>query len=166
MKIINLRSGNKRTIIAFANETTLSFKNKNNAVINIALRAYDNGAAFRYEFAGPSKKITVKKELTEFAIPEGKKWLQNYSMPAQWNPSYEEDYKNGIAVGTPAKDVSGWAFPALFQTSKVGDVKSLWMLITEANAVSEYCGTHLASAMRERSLQNRFSDPRRSECHR
>jgi len=133
----SLKIGKHKENDLIANQLTVRLKNGNNAFINIDLRAYNDGLAFRYRFDGVPKKITVKKEKTEFVIPEGKKWLQNYSMPAQWNPSYEENYMNGIDVGTTARDISGWAFPALFHTN------NHWLLITEANAVSEYCGTHL-----------------------
>lgn len=138
-----LKSGKQKNNHPEFNESKISFKNKNNAIITIALRAYNNGVAFRYGFEGSPKKVNIKREHTEFAIPEGKKWLANYSMPAQYNPSYEETYTNGIAVGTNAKDISGWAFPVLVQTNKLNGVDSRWLLITEANASSDYCGTHL-----------------------
>ena len=79
----------------------------------------------------------MKNEATEFVIPEGKTWIQNYDLPAQWNPSYEGPYMNGIPVGTTAKDSSGWAFPALFQSN------DHWLLVTESNMDGNYCGTHL-----------------------
>jgi len=132
-----LKIGKQKKNSPVFNETIVNLKNKSGTMIDISLRAYDNGVAFRYGFGDAGKKVTVKKEYSEFVIPEGKVWLQNYSMPAQWNPSYEEDYMNGAAVGTKARDISGWAFPVLFQTN------NHWILITEANAVSSYCGTHL-----------------------
>jgi len=132
-----LKIGKQKENQPVFNQTIVSFKNEHGAIINIDLRAYNNGLAFRYRFDGPAKKVTVKNESTQFVIPEGKKWLQNYSMPAQWNPSYEENYMNGIAAGTAAKEISGWAFPVLFQ------INHHWLLITEANAVKEYCGAHL-----------------------
>ena len=101
-----LKIGKQKQNHAIANETTISFKNTHGAIINIDLRAYNNGVAFRYKFDGPPKKVVIKKEFTEFVIPEGRTWLQNYSMPAQWNPSYEENYMNGVAVGSTAKDSS------------------------------------------------------------
>jgi hypothetical protein len=132
-----LKIGKQKVNHAIANETNVSFKNNNNAIININMRAYNDGVAFRYSFDGASKKVSVKKEATEFVIPQGKAWIQNYDLPAQWNPSYEGPYMNGIPVGTTAKDRSGWAFPALFQANKH------WFLVTEANLTNDYCGTHL-----------------------
>jgi alpha-glucosidase len=132
-----LKIGKQKENHAVANETSITFKNKNNAIINIDLRAYNDGVAFRYRFEGPVKKVTINKESTAFTVTEGKAWIQNYDMPAQWNPSYESPYTNGIAVGTAAQDSSGWAFPALFKTN------NHWLLITESNADNNYCGTHL-----------------------
>ncbi len=73
----------------------------------------------------------MKNEATEFVIPEGKTWIQNYDLPAQWNPSYEGPYMNAIPAGTTAKDSSGWAFPALFQSMITGCLlqKVIWMVI-------------------------------------
>jgi len=133
-----LKIGKQKENHAIANETSITFKNTNGSIVNIDLRAYNDGVAFRYRFDGPEKKVTVNKELTSFTVAEeGTTWIQNYDMPAQWNPSYESVYMNGIPVGNTAKDSSGWAFPALFKTN------SHWMLITESNVDNNYCGTHL-----------------------
>jgi len=133
-----LKIGKQKENHAAANETSISFKNGNNAIINIDLRAYNDGAAFRYRFETPAKKITINRELTTFSVAEkGEAWIQNYDMPADWNPSYESVYMNGIPIGTTAKDSSGWAFPALFK------INNHWMLITESNVGNNYCGTHL-----------------------
>lgn len=132
-----LKIGKQKVNHATGNETIVAFKNSNNAIVYIDLRAYNDGIAFRYRFETPSKKVTVTKEATEFVIPEGKSWIQNYDLPADWNPSYEGAYENGVSVGTAAKDSSGWAFPALFNAN------NHWLLITETNLTNDYCGTHL-----------------------
>jgi alpha-glucosidase len=133
-----LKIGKQKENHAVANETSIAFKNTNGAIINIDLRAYNDGVAFRYRFEGVAKKVIINKELTAFTVgKEGNTWIQNYDMPAQWNPSYESPYMNGISIGTTGKDSSGWAFPALFKTN------NHWLLITESNVDNNYCGTHL-----------------------
>lgn len=132
-----LRSGKQLVNRAIANESSVTFKNANGHAVSIDLRAYNDGVAFRYRFPGPSKKVTIKNELSQFAVPAGKTWIQNYEMPAPWEPSYESPYMNGIPVGTPAKNISGWAFPALFH------VNQHWLLVTESDVTENYFGSHL-----------------------
>jgi alpha-glucosidase len=132
-----LRSGKQLANHAIANETSLVFKNPKGQIGSIDLRAYNDGVAFRYRFTGPSKRVTIENELTEFVLPDGKTWIQNYEMPALWEPSYESVYMNGIPIGTPAKNISGWAFPALF------NVNQHWLLITESDVSENYFGAHL-----------------------
>jgi len=126
-----LKIGKKKINYANANGTSIEFKNNHNAIVYVDMRVYNDGVAFRYRFEAPAKKVTVKNEATEFVIPEGKTWIQNYDLPAQWNPSYEGPYMNAIPAGTTAKDSSGWAFPALFQSMITGCLlqKVIWMVI-------------------------------------
>jgi hypothetical protein len=76
-----LKIGKLKINHAVANETSVTFKNNNSVIVNIDLRAYDDGVAFRYRFTGENKKVTVRNEATEFVIPEGKTWIQNYDLP-------------------------------------------------------------------------------------
>ncbi len=127
-----LTIGKRKENHATANETSVVFKNANADLLQLDIRAYNDGVAFRYQFPGKGKNITVTNEATEFAIPtNGKVWLEPYS------PPYENVYANGIAIGTNAKDTSGWAFPALFQTN------NHWLLITESNVNNNYFSSHL-----------------------
>ena len=120
------------------NEVIISLKNKNGAPIQIAARAYNDGVAFRYQFAEGSEKVTINAEATGFAVPTGgKAWLQSYGIPNDWGPAYEQSFTNGSAIGAMAKDSSGWSFPALFQT------KNNWILITEAGLEANYFASHL-----------------------
>lgn len=131
-KQYTLTIGKRKENHATANETSVVFKNENKTLLQIDLRAYNDGVAFRYQFPGKGKNITVTNEATEFAVPtNGKAWFEPYS------PPYENVYTNGIAIGTNAKDSSGWAFPALFQTN------NHWLLITESNLHKNYFSSHL-----------------------
>ncbi|HEX8378215.1 MAG TPA: glycoside hydrolase family 97 catalytic domain-containing protein [Pedobacter sp.] len=139
-ELYKLTSGKRKLNHASGNETSVTFKNKNNATIQIDLRAYNDGVAFRYNFPENAKVLTVNSELTQFALPvEGKVWLQNHDLPSEWGPGYEGNYTNGTAIGTKAKDASGWLFPALFKT------REHWLLLTEANLEPTYFAAHLDS---------------------
>jgi hypothetical protein len=127
-----LTIGKRKENHATANETSVVFKNANASLLQVDLRAYNDGVAFRYHFPEKGTNLTVTNETTEFAVPaNGKVWLEKYA------PPYEEVYANGIAIGTNAKDSSGWSFPALFQT------QNNWMLITESNLTGNYFASHL-----------------------
>jgi alpha-glucosidase len=109
--------------------------------MDLILRAYNDGIAFRYRFPeeSPEKRIVIH-EATGFRIPEGATaYIQPYDNPSQYTPAYEQYFLNGIPAGTPSPLPSGWAFPALF--SLPGQDK--WLLITEASLDPGYCGTHL-----------------------
>lgn len=132
-----LKIGKRKVNHATGNEMSVSFRNAQHSLVTIDLRAYNDGVAFRYRFTEPDKKYTVTGEATEFAMPEGKAWLEPYDLPTDYTPAYEANYANGIAAGTNAKDSSGWAFPVLFQTGRH------WVLLTETNLDEHYFGAHL-----------------------
>jgi alpha-glucosidase len=131
-------TGKKKQCVNKANEFTISFKNEDGASIAVIFRAYNDGIAFRYRFAGnDTAACIVKEELTGFAVPEGKAWIAPYDKPTQYSPAYETFYSNEIPVGQKAPGAEGWAFPALFHIS------GAWMLLTESNLDGSYCAVHL-----------------------
>jgi len=132
-----MKIGKRKINHAVGNETAVTFINSQGAKCRIILRAYNDGIAFRYHFLGDGKNLTVTNERTEFSIPEGKVWLENYDMPSDYTPAYEGNYANGIPTGTNAKDQGGWAFPAMFQ------LRHHWLLLTESDADGHYFGAHL-----------------------
>lgn len=123
----------------FANETSLTFKNKKGALLQLDCRVYNDGIAFRYVFPEQSdKKYTVKKELTTFRFSTaGKAWIQPYDKPTKWTPGYEKYYENAVTIGSASPNTEGWAFPALFE------IQNVWALLTEANLDRNYCGSRL-----------------------
>lgn len=135
-----LKIGKQKANHAQANETIISFKAKDNKPVQIQLRAYNDGVAFRYHFPQVKSSMEITGEETEFAVPtEGKVWVQNYDLPTQYTPAYEGVYQNGIPIGTNATDAGGWAFPALFQTGQH------WLLLTESNLSKDFYGSKLDS---------------------
>ncbi len=126
-------TGKRKLNHNLANETTLSFINNNNIPIQLIVRAYNDGVAFKYAFPG-NKTITVNDESTSFHIPaDGVAWLQTF----EFNPAYEGWFTFGSPIGENAKDSSGWSFPALFNSN------DKWILITESNVTSDFYGSHL-----------------------
>lgn len=122
-----------------ANELELTFENEQGSPMQIVLRAYNDGVAFRYVFPGKTdSSLTVVRELTGFKVPaNGKAWIQPYDVPSQWTPAYEKFYEAGMDIGTASPNAEGWAFPALFNSN------NHWMLITEANLTPAYCGIRM-----------------------
>lgn len=136
--------GKRKFNTATANEMTISLRNANNEPLEIIFRAYDNGVAFRYHFTGSKKPLTIITDNSGFKIPtEGKAWLQDYGLPADWAPAYEGWYTNGSPIGANARDSSGWSFPALFHS------RDNWILLSESALDENYFGGHLRADCRD-----------------
>jgi hypothetical protein len=122
-------------------EKVVTFENAQGAKVEIVLRAYDDGVAFRYRFPEESTSShTVTGEITGFQLPAGGRiWAQPYDGPGQYTPAYEAYYANGVEVGTRSTSQAGWAFPLLFCNAG----KTRWGLLTEAAVDGSYCGAHL-----------------------
>jgi alpha-glucosidase len=123
---------------------SITFKNKQGALITIDLIAGEEGVAFRYKFAEKEEKTRIiKNEITGFHIDQNAKgWLQPYNKAGDYTPGYEDFYVN-VKSGDPisgARNVSvGWCMPALFN---VNDTKN-WVLIAESGAEGVFPGCHL-----------------------
>ncbi|UCG59556.1 MAG: glycoside hydrolase family 97 N-terminal domain-containing protein, partial [Phycisphaerales bacterium] len=107
--------GKRRICRDRANEQMLKFKNANGAQIELILRSYDDGVAFRYRFGEQSSKIyTIVREVTEFALPrDGRVWMHPYDEATEYTPAYETYYVDAAKVGTTSVKKAGWAFPVL-----------------------------------------------------
>lgn len=138
--VYDLPRGKRRHIDTRGRESTLVFVNANRARLELTVRAYDDGVAFRYGF--PERKrgpFIVTGEETGFEIPEAALGtLLPHDDPSQWTPAYEEVWRTGVAVGTASPHPAGWAFPALFQTA------SHAVLITETGLDRTFAGSRLA----------------------
>ncbi|MDR2037219.1 MAG: glycoside hydrolase family 97 protein [Bacteroidales bacterium] len=134
-----LKSGKQLECRNHANETVLNFENRNNAPVQLIVRTYNDGIAFRYHFPGKDNiPYKIIKEHTGFAMPlNGKAWIHPYDWNDRHKPSYEQYCKNEIAIGTVSPNGKGWAYPMLFQ------VNDVWTMITEAVLDGTYCGTHI-----------------------
>ncbi|HEV8283119.1 MAG TPA: glycoside hydrolase family 97 catalytic domain-containing protein [Chitinophagaceae bacterium] len=126
--------GKKSVCKNSANEVVISFENPSKAKLNIIIRAYNDGIAFRYEFPEKQGSFVVKDELTSYTVPpETMRWME------KWNPANEGLY----TAMNNEKVLSGeWGYPALFNTSD----KACWFLLHEADVDSNYCATKLRNA--------------------
>lgn len=115
-----------------ANEVVVAFENPSKAKLNLIIRAYNDGIAFRYEFPEKEGSFVIKDELTAYSIPDStKRWLEKF------NPANEGLY-SVLKDGNQQKD---WGYPALFNTPD----QSCWYLIHEADVTRSYCITKLAN---------------------
>ncbi|HOJ55711.1 MAG: glycoside hydrolase family 97 catalytic domain-containing protein [Phycisphaerae bacterium] len=135
----------------------LRFRNAGDAVMELELRAYDDGAAFRYRLLTESKgPQTFTAENTGFNLPaDAKMWLHPYDKITTYSPAYETYFENGIPAGSPAPTEMGWAFPVLFRTA---DEKH-WALITEADVGPNCYGARLAQQPEKTTYRIRLPDP-------
>lgn len=134
----SLKAGKRLNVHNFANEQVFTFKNRNNALVEIIFRVANDGVAFRYRFPEESDKLhKITAELTTFLVPkDGKAWIHPYDWNSRLKPSYEQYSQNEIPVGSDSPNSKGWAYPMLFNAN------GLWMMITEAVLDGTYCGTH------------------------
>lgn len=139
-----------------ANDIKVSFSNPQGQTLTVEMRLSDDGLAYRYVLPEKSTDSRiVMEELTGFHFfPETKAWLQRKAdAKSGWertNPSYEEDYSQDIAVGTPSPTENGWIYPALYH---YGDN---WIAITEAGNDGHYAGSNLAQQSPDGLYQLRF----------
>ncbi len=115
-----------------ANEVAVSFENPSKAKLNIIIRAYNDGIAFRYEFPDKEGTFVIKDELTAYTVPDStKRWLEKFNTA---NEGLYSTMKDG-------NEQSDWGYPALFNTPD----NACWYLIHEADLDRSYCGTKLTN---------------------
>jgi hypothetical protein len=137
--------GKRKQIEYRANRLDLALRNAAGHALVVALRLSNDGLAWRYEFPGESEDTrVVVAERSGVHFPVGTRaWLQpKAEAQSGWmntNPSYEEDYLQDIAVGTPAPTAAGWVYPALFRH---GDS---WIVLSETGMDGRYSATNLAA---------------------
>lgn len=144
----NALHGKKSVCKNASNEVVVSFENPSKAKLNIIIRAYNDGVAFRYEFPEKQGTFVVKDELTAYSFPkETARWTE------RWNPANEGLYTAASNNRIPSGE---WGYPALFNSSD----KACWMLLHEAGLNGTYCGTKLSNAVDSLKYKLTFPDPR------
>lgn len=142
-----------------ANKRVFHFS-KNGSLMDIIFQVSNDGVAFRYHFPKkPASPVQLTSERTTFHFPiSAKAWLQPMQVAKTgWessNPAYEENYQQGIPVGTTSTLGVGWVYPALFQSN------DNWVLITEAGLDTRDCATRLESESPDGEYKIGYPDPR------
>ena len=128
-----------------ANEVVVSFENPSKAKMNLIIRAYNDGVAFRYEFPEKEGTFVVKDEYTTYNVPDStKRWLEKF------NPANEGLYSM-MKDGNEQKD---WGYPALCNTPD----NTCWYLIHEADVTRTFCGTKLTNFAEKTKYKLTFPD--------
>ena len=140
--------GKKSTCSNSANEVIISFENPSKAKLNIIVRAYNDGIAFRYEFPEKSGSFVMKDEMTSYTIPrETLRWME------RWNTANEGLY---TSMSDDKIQKQEWCYPALF---KVKD-SACWFLLHESDVDRNYCGTKLSNTADSSKYKLTFPNPR------
>lgn len=131
-------TGKRANCINHAVEKVYSFENQNNETIDLIIRTYDDGVAFRYRFSSVADGEQITEEGTVFPIAEGvKRWIQPYRI------DYEGFYSL-TRSGLPDRESNRnrgnfhWTYPALLEPQD-----SIFALITEANIQRNQSGSQL-----------------------
>lgn len=115
-----------------ANEVVVAFENPSKAKMNLIIRAYNDGLAFRYEFPDKKGDFTIDDEFTAYTIPETTvRWLQKFDLS---NEGLYNETNN-------ANNKGDWTYPALFNTNE----SNCWYLVHEADVDRSYCASKLSN---------------------
>lgn len=136
----HLLYGKRRRLEARGTELILGCRSAEGSSLEIVLRAYNDGVAFRYRFPDQNPSLhTITEELTSFRFArDGRAWIQEHDLPGWATPAYEAAYRNGVPIGTTT-DLASWNMPALFE---IGEI---WVLLAEADLSPAYFGAHLGN---------------------
>lgn len=114
-----------------ANEVVIHLTTVDHKELDVVLRAYNNGIAFRYAFHKGAGQYKMLDEMTAYHVPDSaKRWMQKFVR------SYEGFYPEQSANFK----IGEWGYPALFEAT---GPTSCWALITEADLDRNYCATKL-----------------------
>lgn len=135
-----LISGKRLMHAADFNARLFKFSSPSGIELNMEVRAFNDGIAFRYILVGQSAApVHIESESTTFNLPQpGKAWMHPYDEVTKYTPGYETYFQGDLTIGAPApEDKNGWAFPLLFE------VNDHWLLISEAGHDGSFPGMHL-----------------------
>lgn len=125
-------SGKQSDCANEANEYLLHYTDSLGMPVDMRVRLYNDGLAFRYELPGLAAD-SLLGEYTTYYIAEGKKrWSQQYAA------GYEDFYP--LTETGHATDNREWSYPMLIQSEE-----NAWALITESNIEPRQGGSCLAN---------------------
>ena len=131
----NMISGKFSTYENHCNERIITFKKDSKPEINIIIRAYDDGVAFRYAIEH-SSSFKISDEHTELSIPSGSySWYQPNTTGKHPN-THEQHFGYGEIEKYPF-DIT---LPYMYRTPD-----GTLVVVSEADLDGSYCGTVLQS---------------------
>ncbi len=139
-------------------EQVLSFETPQQARMDLIVRAYDDGFAFRYAFPETnSGQVTVAGEATGFRFgPAARAILlpryQPGASPAEGGPA---EWLTDVPAGTAAPAGASWALPALFASSDGAH----WALLAESGLAAGHAALGLAAKSDGEIYRFRFPHP-------
>lgn len=126
-----------------ANEIKIRFENPNKTVMNLILRAYNDGVCFKYEFPEKNKSYEMKDEYSSFAVNDSSsRWLQKFDLS---NEFLFSEMNNGNTQ-------QSWGYPALFHQKG----NKHWFLLHESDLDRTYCATKLSNYHEKNSYKTTF----------
>lgn len=132
------------------NEVVVAFENPGKARMNLIVRAYNDGVAFRYEFPEREGVFTIQDELTAYVVPDTtERWLQKFDLS-------NEGLYNHMKDDQAQQD---WSYPALFH---VGN-NACWYLVHEADVDRDYCASKLSNLDNQSSYKVTLPYPHEGE---
>lgn len=141
-----------------ANQLLVELKNAKGRLFSVEFRLDNHNLAFRYLLPkdGEEASIRILEELTAFRFPDfTTTFLTPQSDPmVGWKrskPSYEEEYEADAPMHQPSQFGRGYTFPALFHVGERG-----WVLVSETDVDSRYCGSRLSDYSIEKGYQIAF----------
>jgi alpha-glucosidase len=140
----SLVTGKRSRVVNRANELVLRFRNSADRDLDLVVRAYDDGAAYRYRFPG-SGSYAVTEELSGFRLPAGTTaWAQ------EWINNYEEEYYRRTLDQLDNAE-RRWGHPILLELPGNG-----WALLAEAAVDGDYAVLHFRGSGGDRLLRLTF----------
>lgn len=137
-------TGKRRFCNNSATEQILEIKNNKKQSINLIIRVYNDGIAFRYAAKGQN---SINKEHTTFHIPEGQtRWMQTYAPD-----SYERFFPKSTS-GTNS-ETHKWGFPSLIENPD-----SVFVLITESEITRGNCAAYLSNDQKAEEFTITYPD--------
>ncbi|KOH44957.1 glycoside hydrolase family 97 protein [Sunxiuqinia dokdonensis] len=134
-----------------ANEVVVAFENSGKAKMNLIVRAYNDGVAFRYEFPEKEGVFTIRDELTAYVVPDTtERWLQKFDLSNEGLYSHMKD----------DQVQQNWSYPALF---RLGESR-YWYLVHEADVDRAYCATKLSNLGDQSSYKVTLPYPHEGEA--
>ena len=142
-------TGKRSHCVNHASERTYTFANEAGNRLDVTLRVYDDGVAFKYGVKSTVPGECIVDEHTAYRIPQGaKRWMQQFAV------GYEGFYPLSTdGQGAEGQQAGLWSYPGLVELKD-----SVFLLMTEANIRRGHSGSLLCNSDSADSYKVRFFD--------